>query len=166
MSFPSLSLKELITGILLYAFSSALTLAWSTIISAWKIFWSIFSPKLSDTAPTKEPCDRLEILEAGIQGIQLGIDGGGNILTVDGNGLPFLKNLSETFRKRLGRFADHLSAEDVADRILDHLTLLFTIVSVQLGEVLETQTNCYFVESCRCNQVYPVHGNRWWAARR
>ena len=32
-----------------------------------EIFWSIFSPKLSDTAPTKEPCDRLEILEAGIR---------------------------------------------------------------------------------------------------
>ena len=32
-----------------------------------KDFWSIFSPKLSDTAPTKVPCERFAILEAGIR---------------------------------------------------------------------------------------------------
>lgn len=42
------------------------------------------------------------------QGIQLRIDGGGCILSVDGNGLPLLEYLAETLRQVLGRFPDHL----------------------------------------------------------
>ena len=39
----------------------------STTISAWKIFCSIRSSKLSKTTPTNMPCERLEILEAGMR---------------------------------------------------------------------------------------------------
>ena len=41
--------------------------------------------------------------------IHLRVDGGGNVLPVDGNGLPFLQHLSKAFRKRLGGFAHHLT---------------------------------------------------------
>lgn len=40
----------------MYAFISADTLTLSTTISAWKIFWSMRSSKLSDTVPTNIPC--------------------------------------------------------------------------------------------------------------
>lgn len=34
---------------------------------SWKIFWSIRSPKLSETAPTNIPCVSVEILLGGIR---------------------------------------------------------------------------------------------------
>ena len=48
-------LKSTIIGIGWYVFISAETLALSTTISAWKIFCSIRSSKLSDTAPSNIP---------------------------------------------------------------------------------------------------------------
>jgi hypothetical protein len=36
-------------------------------VDAWKIFCSMRSSKLSATAPTNMPCERLEIFEAGIR---------------------------------------------------------------------------------------------------
>ena len=36
-------------------------------IRAWNIFCLMVSPKLSDTLPTNIPCERLDILEAGIR---------------------------------------------------------------------------------------------------
>ena len=41
--------------------------ALSTMIRAWNIFCLMVSPKLSDTLPTNIPCERLDILEAGIR---------------------------------------------------------------------------------------------------
>ncbi len=55
-----------------------------------------------------------------VSGVQLGVDGGGCVLPVDGYGLPLLKDFAETLRKVLCRFAYHLSGENIADCILDH----------------------------------------------
>ena len=49
--------------------------------------------------------------------VHLRVDGGGNVLPVDGNGLPLLQHLSEPFRERLGGFAHHLTGEDISDSI-------------------------------------------------
>ena len=81
------------------------------------------------------------------QRVQLRVDGGGCVLPVDGDGLPLLENLAETFRKAFGRFPDHLPGEDIPDCILDHFRLFFTVVTGQLGEVLETETDSHLVAS-------------------
>ena len=92
-------------------------------------------------------------LGSGNQGIQLRVDGGGCILSVDGYGLPLLEYLSETLRKILGGFTDHLAAEDVTDRILDYLRLLVTVVTGQLREVLKTETDRHLVASGGGNKI-------------
>lgn len=85
--------------------------------------------------------------------VHLRVDGGGHVLPVDGDGLPLLEYLAETFRKALGRFPDYLPGENIADCILDHLRLFFTVVTGQLGKVLEAETDCHLVASCGGYQV-------------
>ena len=53
--------------------------------------------------------------------VKLCADGGGYILAVDGNGLPLLEHLAETFGKRLRGYSNHLTAENIAYRVLDDL---------------------------------------------
>ena len=92
-------------------------------------------------------------LGSGNKGIQLRVDRGGCVLPVDGDGLPLLEYLAETFRKALGRFPDYLPGENIADCILDHLRLFFTVVTGQLRKVLEAETDCHLVASCGGYQV-------------
>lgn len=81
------------------------------------------------------------------QRIQLRVDGGGCILPVDGDGLPLLQNFTKPLGKALCGFTYHLAAEYIADRILDYLRLFFTVVTGQLGEILEAETDCHLVAS-------------------
>ena len=69
--------------------------------------------------------------------VKLGVDGSGNVLAVDGNRLPLLEYFPKTFGQGLGGLTDHLPAEDVAHRILDDLAFFFTVIAVQLAEILE-----------------------------
>ena len=85
--------------------------------------------------------------------VHLRVDGGGNVLTVDGDGLPLLQHLTETLRKRLGRLAHHLPGEDVAYGVHHHLRLLVAIVAHQLREVLKAQTHRHLVASSRGDEV-------------
>ena len=85
--------------------------------------------------------------------VHLCVDGGGDVLTVDGDGLPFLQHLAETLRKRLGGLAHHLPGEDVADGVHHHLCLLVAIVTHQLREVLKAQTHRHLVAACRGDEV-------------
>ena len=66
-STPSASRNEDISGIGTYEAVSPASFSLSMTISAWKIFCSMRSSKLSATAPTNMPCERLEIFEAGIR---------------------------------------------------------------------------------------------------
>lgn len=77
--------------------------------------------------------------------IKLGIDGRGHVLTVDGNGLPLLEHLAETLGKHLCRFSHHLTAENVTYRILDDFGLFFTIVPVELAEILKAQQDSHLI---------------------
>ena len=61
--------------------------------------------------------------------IHLGIDGGGLVVAVDGDALPFLQDLSETLGECLGRFADHLTGENIADGVHHDFGLLVAIVA-------------------------------------
>ena len=79
--------------------------------------------------------------------VHLRVDGGGNILAVDGNRLAFLEHLSETITELLGGLADHLPTEDVADCVHHHLRLLVAIVADELREVLKTETDGHLVAS-------------------
>ena len=72
--------------------------------------------------------------------VHLGGDGGGHVVTVDGDGLPFLENLAEPLGERLGGLAHHLPGEDVADGVDDDLRLLVGIVADELREVLKASS--------------------------
>ena len=87
------------------------------------------------------------------QRVQLCVDGSGCVLPVDGNGLPLLEDFTEPFRKAFGSLAYHLAAENVAHRVLDYLRLFFSVVTGQLGEVLETEADRHLVASSRGNQI-------------
>ena len=85
--------------------------------------------------------------------VHLCVDGGGDVLTVDGDRLPFLQHLAETLRKRLGGLAHHLPGEDVADGVHHHLCFLVAIVTHQLREILKAQTHRHLVAACRGDEV-------------
>lgn len=85
--------------------------------------------------------------------VHLRVDGGGLVLPVDGDALPFLQHLAETFGKVLGGFAHHLPGENVADGIHHDLRLLVPVVAHQLAEILKAQTNGNLVGTCRCDEV-------------
>ena len=71
--------------------------------------------------------------------VHLRIDGGGNILSVDGNRLAFLKHLTETLTELLGSFSHYLPRKDVADGVHHHLCLLVAIVHGQVGKSPESR---------------------------
>ena len=77
--------------------------------------------------------------------VHLGGDGGGHVVTVDGDGLPFLEYLAEAFGERLGGLAHDLPGEDVADGVDDDLRLLVGIVADELREVLKAQQHGHLV---------------------
>ena len=79
--------------------------------------------------------------------VHLRVDGGGHVLPVDGDGLPFLQHLTEPFRLCLCRFAYHLPGKDIADSVHHHLRLLVPVVSHQLAEILKAQTHGNLVAS-------------------
>ena len=79
--------------------------------------------------------------------VHLRVDGGGNILPVDGNGLPLLKYLAKAFGERLGGFSHDLTGEDIADGIHHDLRLFVPIVTHQLAEILKAQTHGNLVAS-------------------
>ena len=79
--------------------------------------------------------------------VHLRVDGGGHVLPVDGNGLPLLQHLTKPLGERLCRFPDHLTGEDVTDRIHHNFGFLIAIVAHQLTEILKTQTHGNLVAS-------------------
>jgi len=87
--------------------------------------------------------------------LHLRIDGGGLVLSVDGDTLPLLQDFTETFRQGLGGF-DHLSRKDVADGVHHHGGFLVVVVAFQLGEVLKAQHGGNLVASGGGNQVVRV----------
>ena len=64
--------------------------------------------------------------------IHLRIDGGGLVVAVDRDALPLLQDLSEAFGERLGRFAHHLTGEDIADGVHHDFGLFVAIVTDKL----------------------------------
>ena len=79
--------------------------------------------------------------------IKLRTDGSGYILAVDGDGLPLLEHLAEAFGECLCRFPDYLPAKDIAHCILDNFRLFFTVIPVQLAEILKAETDRHLVAS-------------------
>ena len=61
--------------------------------------------------------------------IHLRIDGCGLVVAVDGYALPPLQDLSETLGERFGRFAYHLTGEDVADGIHHDFGLFIAVIT-------------------------------------
>ena len=57
----------------------------------------------------------------------LRVDGGGNILPVDGDGLPFLQHLTEPLGERLGLSLIHISASRPLIRSMN--VILFGIIT-------------------------------------
>ena len=87
------------------------------------------------------------------QAIHLCIDGGRNVLSVDGNRLTFLEHLAETLTELLGSLTDDLPTEDVADGVHHHLCLLVAIVTDKLAKVLKAETYRYLIASGCGNEV-------------
>ena len=85
--------------------------------------------------------------------VKLCANGGGYILTVDGDRLPLLEYFAETFGKRLRSFSNHLTAENIAYRVLDDLRLFFTVIAVQLAKILKAETDRYLVASGGSDEV-------------
>ena len=85
--------------------------------------------------------------------VQLSIDRGRCVLTVDRYRLTLLEYFAETLREVLCCSAYHLSAEDVTHRILDNLRLPATLVTSQLRVILTPETNSYLVASGSGNEV-------------
>ena len=61
--------------------------------------------------------------------VHLRVDGGGNILPVDGNGLPLLQHLPEAFGQCLGGFAYDLPRENITDGVHHDFGFLIAIVA-------------------------------------
>jgi len=87
------------------------------------------------------------------EAIELCGDRSGPVVAVDGHRLTLLEVFSETFGDGLGSFTYDLTAKDISHCILDNLTLLISVITRELREVLKAQTNCYFVRAYRGNEV-------------
>ena len=87
------------------------------------------------------------------EAIELCGDRSGPVVAVDGHRLTLLEVFSETFGEGLGSFTYDLTAKDISHCVLDNLTLLISVITRELREVLKAQTNCYFVRACRGNEV-------------
>ena len=85
--------------------------------------------------------------------IELSGDRGRLVVAVNGHRLALLEDFSEAFGEGLGCFTYDLSREDVSHGVLNNLTLLISVITRELREVLEAQTNCRFVRACRGNDV-------------
>ena len=78
---------------------------------------------------------------------------GGLLFGRDGEGFAALDVLAEALGENAGRIAHDLTAEDVADRILDDFGLPFSVVAFELRKILETQTHGDLVRAGRSNQL-------------
>ena len=87
------------------------------------------------------------------QAVHLRVDRGGNVLPIDGDGLPSLQDFAKPFGERLGSFTDNLPRKHIPNRVLNHPTFLFTVVARELREVLKTEADSHLVAACRGNQV-------------
>ena len=87
------------------------------------------------------------------QAVHLRVDGGRNVLPIDGDGLPSLQDFAEPFGERLGSFSHHLPRKHIPDRVLNHPTFLFTVVARELREVLKTEAHGDLVTARRGDQV-------------
>lgn len=85
-------------------------------ISAWNIFWSIFR-QIVGNGSDKCTLGQVGNLGSRDERVKLCANGGGYILTVDGDRLPLLEYFAETFGKRLRSFSNHLTAENIAYRV-------------------------------------------------
>ena len=85
--------------------------------------------------------------------IELRGDGGRLVVAVDGHGLTLLEDFSEAFGEGLGCFTYDLTTKDVSHGVLDNLTLLISVITRELREVLKAQTNCHLVGACCGNEV-------------
>ena len=87
------------------------------------------------------------------EAVHLGGYGGGNVLSVDGDGVAFLKYLAEPLAEGFGRFPHDLSRKYVAYRVDDHLCLLVGIVTDKLAEILKAEQHGDLVAACGGYQV-------------
>ena len=85
--------------------------------------------------------------------VKLRIGRGRHVVVRAGYRFPLLDDLPETLRQRAGRVAHDLPREDIADRVDDHLRLFLPVVTLQLREVLKTQTHGDLVRAGRSYQV-------------
>ena len=85
--------------------------------------------------------------------IELCGDGGRLVVAVNGHRLTLLKDFSETFGEGLGCFTYDLSRKYISHGVLDNLTLLISVITRELREVLEAQTNCHLVGASCGNEV-------------
>ena len=85
--------------------------------------------------------------------IELGGDGGRLVVAVDGHRLSLLKDFSEAFGEGLGSLAYYLTAKDISHGVLNNLAFFVAVVTRELREVLEAQTNCHIVTSGSGNEV-------------
>ena len=85
--------------------------------------------------------------------IELRGDGSRLVVAVNGHRLALLEDFSGTFGDGLGSFTYDLTIKDVSHGVLDNLTLLISVITRELREVLEAQTNCHFVRASCGNEV-------------
>ena len=85
--------------------------------------------------------------------IELRGDGSRLVVAVDGHRLTLLEDFSGTFGDGLGSFTYDLTTKDVSHGVLDNLTLLISVITRELREVLKAQTNCHLVGACCGNEV-------------
>ena len=87
------------------------------------------------------------------QAVHLRVDGGRDVLPIDGDGLPSLQDFAEPFGERPGGFSHHLPRKHIPDRVLNHPTFLFTVVARELREVLKTEADSHLVAARHGDQV-------------
>ena len=85
--------------------------------------------------------------------IELRGDGGRLVVAVNGHRLALLEDFPEAFGEGLGCFTYDLTAKDISHGVLDNLTLLISVITSELREVLEAQADCHFVTSGSGNEV-------------
>ena len=121
-----------------------------------------FGEIIGDCSHEHSLCERGDLALRN-QAVHLRGDGGRFVASGDAHALPFLKHLAKPLRERLCRFADHLTGENVSDSIHHHGSLLVSIVTLQLGEVLKAQAYRHLVASCGGNQIiksFEVYGRQ------
>ena len=87
------------------------------------------------------------------QVVHLRVDGGRDVPPIDGDGLPSLQDFTKPFGERPGGFSHHLPRKHIPDRVLNHPTFLFTLVTCELREVLKTEADSHLVTARHGDQV-------------